>query len=708
MKRLQLLSFILVLALAHTAITAVPQTISYQGVLKDDTGAIVPDGEYTFTFKIYNVDTGGTPLWTEVQTIPVSAGILDAVLGAVNPIELNFDEQYWLGVTIGAGAELAPRTELTASPYALNAQMVRGGNLFPQSGHTGIGTTIPSHPLEIEGTVSDQVGIEYHGSNLDWASIYVNAVNASCKPGYGYLRQYTLRALTHLDTDDRWHVRILGSQLLSVKPDGNVGIGTIDPIEKLDVTGAVRIGNTAFSNTGTIRWTGADFEGYDGATWLSLTAGGSGSLPPGTSGQTLRHNGADWVANTFLYNDGSNIGVGTTTPNAPLNIAGGNGNLDITEGDFKIGDDVHKFKIGLTMSGDSAGTARVRIDGGVKEMIFGCEDEDALIIRNCGIVNVGTQTQSGSIGIYGGLGAQSQIHGTTDANGGVIYWRTEDGNYCATIKADTDGEGGELSITRDAGLYDFGFQVMGNYNATNDPAVFITGASRSASFNMNNSGNQSVSLPANAIYAYEMLDEPGTASNKEGLASVTLTGGWQAIISRSITVPTSGYVMVIGTCQPAISHTTGTTSSADFGVSDNDITAPDNQDVGLILNSGLPSGMYYFPATVHGLFEVGSAGTYTYYLLGRETSGNIIVYDTQLTLLYVPTAYGTVVPTLASGESVPDRDASAIVPMSAQDILAERLEAEVANRERMEREMAVMRAEFEELKQEIAREREGK
>lgn len=40
-------------------------TIAYQGKLIDSTGSAVPDGSYNMEFSIYNVETGGTPLWTE-------------------------------------------------------------------------------------------------------------------------------------------------------------------------------------------------------------------------------------------------------------------------------------------------------------------------------------------------------------------------------------------------------------------------------------------------------------------------------------------------------------------------------------------------------------------------------------------------------------------------------------------------------------------
>jgi hypothetical protein len=55
-----------------------------------------------------------------------------------------------------------------------------------------------------------------------------------------------------------------------ISSGGNTGIGTINPLEKLDVSGAVRLGATANNNAGTIQFNGANFFGYDGLNWLQL------------------------------------------------------------------------------------------------------------------------------------------------------------------------------------------------------------------------------------------------------------------------------------------------------------------------------------------------------------------------------------------------------------------------------------------------------
>ncbi|NOT34181.1 MAG: hypothetical protein HOP12_08445 [Candidatus Eisenbacteria bacterium] len=107
-------------ALAAPAWPAAPATLSYQGVLTDAAGALVPNGPHAIEFRLYAAESGGAPLWSENHSsVVVELGGFAVVLGSSTPLALAFDAPYWLGVSVDGGAELTPRTVLTASPYAL-------------------------------------------------------------------------------------------------------------------------------------------------------------------------------------------------------------------------------------------------------------------------------------------------------------------------------------------------------------------------------------------------------------------------------------------------------------------------------------------------------------------------------------------------------------------------------------------------------------
>ncbi|MFA6923672.1 MAG: hypothetical protein WC223_05400 [Bacteroidales bacterium] len=60
---------------------------------------------------------------------------------------------------------------------------------------------------------------------------------------------------------------------ITINPSNkNVGIGEKTPKSKLDVKGSIKISKDNYAPAaGTIRWTGSDFEGFDGSKWISLT-----------------------------------------------------------------------------------------------------------------------------------------------------------------------------------------------------------------------------------------------------------------------------------------------------------------------------------------------------------------------------------------------------------------------------------------------------
>ena len=117
--------------------------LSLQGTVQKSTGVSVDDGVYTLIFKLYTVETGGTPVWTEKQdSVVLLGGVYSVTLGTVNPLTAAFDKPYFLGITVGSGAELIPRARLTSSPYALS--LIGQSNTFPSAGAVGAGTATPT------------------------------------------------------------------------------------------------------------------------------------------------------------------------------------------------------------------------------------------------------------------------------------------------------------------------------------------------------------------------------------------------------------------------------------------------------------------------------------------------------------------------------------------------------------------------------------
>nr|MBP9583280.1 hypothetical protein [Ignavibacterium sp.] len=122
MKKLTLLFVAIVLMALTSNIFAqgIPETINYQGILKDAAGVVVSNGDYNLTFKLYDVASGGASLWSETKLITVANGIVNTQLGSVVPIpQTTFNAAAWLGITVAAGTELIPRIALASVPYSI-------------------------------------------------------------------------------------------------------------------------------------------------------------------------------------------------------------------------------------------------------------------------------------------------------------------------------------------------------------------------------------------------------------------------------------------------------------------------------------------------------------------------------------------------------------------------------------------------------------
>jgi hypothetical protein len=222
------------------------------------------------------------------------------------------------------------------------------------SAQVGIGTTTPSQALDIETNEAGGTVIDINNTGTGDPKINLQ-LNGTTTFSIG------------VDNDDADKLKIgttapETNTRVTIDNTGNVGVGTSTPGAKLDVDGSAtfnesgaavnfRVESDANSNMlfidGTNNRVGVgtgapdatfqvngSFKLVDGnqsngkvltsdangvATWQTASGG---SLPAGTSGQTLRHNGTNWVANSLLFNNGTNVGIGTTNPSTTLDVAG--------------------------------------------------------------------------------------------------------------------------------------------------------------------------------------------------------------------------------------------------------------------------------------------------------------------------------------------------------------------------------------------------
>ncbi|MFQ6615863.1 MAG: hypothetical protein ACE5HZ_03710 [Fidelibacterota bacterium] len=353
------LTFLLSLGLiSQVVVGQIPGTISYQGILKNSDGTLVSDGTYSITVSLYDVETAGTSLWSETHSaVSVTDGIFNVILGSVTALSLDFDKQYWLGVTVGTDSEMSPRIKLTSSPYSLNSLSVLGtANVFPSSGNVGIGTTSPADKLDVAGT-AQMTGFKLTTSPVNG---YVLTSDAS---GVGTWQAGLTDhgGLSGLADDDHSQYALLdgrtGGQTLSGgtaasgtltlestsnatkgkinfgtssaydEANTRLGIGTVTPTTTLDVSGTFGVSGATTLGGVAYTWPSAD-----GSGGQLLSTNGTGTLswstvsasPAGSDGQVQYNNGGSFGGAGSLYFDDTNsrVGIGTTSPTSTFEISG--------------------------------------------------------------------------------------------------------------------------------------------------------------------------------------------------------------------------------------------------------------------------------------------------------------------------------------------------------------------------------------------------
>jgi hypothetical protein len=101
---------------------AIPQTMSFQGVLKDNSGHPIVDSTYSVIFSIYSNPLNGNQLWSESQSVTTSNGLFNCILGNVHPIpDSAIQNPAFVGFGIEGQPEMSPRIALQSVPYAFSS-----------------------------------------------------------------------------------------------------------------------------------------------------------------------------------------------------------------------------------------------------------------------------------------------------------------------------------------------------------------------------------------------------------------------------------------------------------------------------------------------------------------------------------------------------------------------------------------------------------
>lgn len=131
---------------------AAPPLINAQGRLTTAAGDTVAAGDYILTFTIYDADSVGAVIWTETNaSVRVLAGQFNALLGSIVPLadSVFAGDNRWLAIKVGNDPEMTPRSRLVSVAYAQRTRSIdgaKGGRVDGEvlvDGNVGIGTVTP-------------------------------------------------------------------------------------------------------------------------------------------------------------------------------------------------------------------------------------------------------------------------------------------------------------------------------------------------------------------------------------------------------------------------------------------------------------------------------------------------------------------------------------------------------------------------------------
>ncbi len=328
MKKITFFFVLLICLFTLTSIYSqgIPETINYQGILKDAAGVVVPNGDYNLTFKLYDVESGGAAIWSESKIITVSNGIVNTQLGSVTPIPPStFNAALWLGIAVAAGTELAPRIALTSAPYSIYSLNVPDGSITATKiADDEVVKSVNGLKNDVNLVAGANVTITPSGNDLTISS----TGGGSGIGGSGtanYIPKFT-------------NSTTLGNSVLF--DDGNkIGIGTTTPDYSLTINSNSTSGLALKLSRGGGLGMAFLEEGQpvDGKAWAFNVYQQKFKI------NTAADNGYTQIKNIMTFDRAGNVGVGTETPTHQLEV--------LSDG-----------QVGIYYNGNNAGWASIYVN----------------------------------------------------------------------------------------------------------------------------------------------------------------------------------------------------------------------------------------------------------------------------------------------------------------------------------------------------------